>query len=54
MTNDAFYEWLTEVEAENRQLRQQLFAARAEIADLAKLKAKVADFEAEITLLRVS
>ena len=51
MTGDALYEWLTEVEAENEVLSQQLFAARAEVAEL---KAKVADLEVEVTLLQLS
>ena len=53
MTNDARAEEVKDLLAENEALSQQLFAARAEFADLAKLKAKMAELEAEIILLRV-
>ena len=51
MTNDARELEVQELLAENEALSQQLFTARAEIAEL---KAKVADLEVEVTLLQLS
>ena len=51
MTNDARAEEVQGLLAENEVLSQQLFTARAEIAEL---KAKLADLEVEVTLLQLS
>ncbi|MCJ8335576.1 MAG: hypothetical protein MJH10_15265 [Epibacterium sp.] len=49
--NNARAEEVKELLAENEVLSQQLFTARAEVAEL---KAKVADLEVEVTLLQLS
>ena len=46
MTNDGLYEWLTEVEAENKALSRELSAARGEIA---QLRLKMDELEVEVT-----
>lgn len=51
MTNDARAEEVKEVLAENEALSQQLFAARAEIAEL---RETVADLEWEVAWLELS
>ena len=51
MTNDARAEEVKDLLAENEALSQQLFAARAEVAEL---KAQVANLEVEVTLLQLS
>jgi predicted RNase H-like nuclease (RuvC/YqgF family) len=48
MTNDGLYEWLTEVEAENKALSRELSTARAEIVELRK---KLDELRAEVNLL---
>ena len=51
MTNDARAEEVQELLAENEALSQQLFTARAEVAEL---KAKVDGLRAELILLQLS